>query len=117
MEWTEEKMERLYEEIHRKFRSQFLYLYAICPHETYRHVPSFDGEETFSSIYPKWHDFLEQLGIYARFHSFVSHRDWMSMFESKIIFRREVLVQDPSSIECSLVVPKETAEKILVLGM
>ena len=139
MEWTREKTKKIYKELERVFESEFesrnpSCLAVVVPSFLNKHKLRSRNYEPWLSWRPDWLDFLEQIGIYARFRP-IRSSDWykneldrfdkiMRCFEHEVSYEaREkyakggVIVPDPSYVECMLVVPKETAEKILVLGL
>ena len=90
MEWTQEKIEKVQQELQKTFKRK--------------------GQSLGK---PLWHEFLESFGV--RIKHFGS-------IEPKYGVRPkcgegELLFLDPYGVDCFLVIPKETAEKILVLGL
>ena len=89
MEWTEEKMEKVQQELQK----------------TWSRERSTHGRKlTYSGI---WHEFLEPFGIRVKYCPDAEPE----------CGEGELLFGDPYGHHCFLVIPKETAERILVLGL
>ena len=98
MEWTEEKMKKVQQELQK----------------TWSRERSTHGRNlTFSSI---WHELLEPFGIRAKYFPDGTEP---KCGEGELLFGDpypHVVVREGGH-HCFLVIPKETAEKILILGL
>ena len=115
MEWIEEHFQRLYQ----KLESRYFFKSAISLEAMLDSCDSFTPQ-------PDWHEHLETLGIRITGRSstwippnFARHSRAVPVLPSSGLLDTEngcVVVKDPSSMSF-LVIPIETAERILVLGL
>ena len=111
MEWSDKDIEKMSREFNKKILSDYPCMIWPSYFRDFRAI-----EERF-----EWNEFLASLGIRSarRWPSEV----WPRLDETgesvSIDYEKEIRIQDPSrsDLGCILIIPKETAERILVLGL